>query len=109
MCGWQVLQADIEHHSKVVSSILALCDRLSESSQAGSVPSAPAVEDARRDRAQGVALEKRCHALWILSLEWQLRLEDVLKNGLPVMINIVIFVMFIIVFLINIVIFGRFL
>jgi len=42
------------------------------------------LQNRRRDALQAAGLQKRYHGLLILSLEWQMRLEEFMNNGLPV-------------------------
>lgn len=69
----QELQRDIESHSRIVSAVLKLCDHVRKTQ-----PDCEAVEG---QRLVAVNLERRWHAVWLQSLEWQCRLEDAIKSG----------------------------
>ena len=73
---FQAQQQDIESRSKIVSSVLKLCERLQTDLQA-------CANEAERDSLHVVAvnLERRWHAIWLQSLEWQCRLEEALAHG----------------------------
>jgi len=81
----KILHSDIEHHSKIVSTVLTLCERLRKSDVTPATLSGERcnAEEVERDGVQAVGLERRCHALWILSIEWQMRLEEFIHNGPP--------------------------
>ena len=68
---FQELQVDIESHSKIVSAVLKLCERLQSDNRA-------CANEGEKDSLQLVAinLERRWHAIWLQSLEWQCRLEE---------------------------------
>ena len=72
----QALQRDIESHSKIVSAVLKLCEHLQRDKNACS-------NEVEKDALQLVAvnLERRWHAIWLQSLEWQCRLEEAITNG----------------------------
>ncbi|CAH1791757.1 unnamed protein product [Owenia fusiformis] len=71
----QVLQRDIESHSKIVSAVLKLCERLQLNETA-------CENTSERESLQLVAvnLERRWHAIWLQSLEWQCRLEEAITQ-----------------------------
>ena len=77
----QVLQQDIESHSKIVSAVLKLCEHL----QADKKEPQEGVKgkEAGCDSLQTIAvhLERRWHAIWLQSLEWQCRLEEAITRG----------------------------
>ena len=64
----QALQRDIESHSKIVSAVLKLCERIQKK------------EDVASNQLLAVNLERRWHAIWLQSLEWQCRLEDAINQ-----------------------------
>ncbi|KAL5009385.1 hypothetical protein ScPMuIL_014966 [Solemya velum] len=72
------LQKDIESHSRVVSAILKLSEKLGNDAGTFTIPEE---HDSPADTA--LALQKRWHSVWLCSLEWQCRLEDVIikKKG----------------------------
>ena len=67
-----MLQAEIESHSKVVSAILKLCARLEADDDAQFNPQS----EAESLQLLAISLERRWHAIWLQSLEWQCRLEE---------------------------------
>ncbi len=86
----QVLQQDIESHSKIVSAVLKLCEHLKSddgdaAAAAAAESSAASGEKSGRDseglRLIAVHLERRWHAVWLQSLEWQCRLEEAVTRG----------------------------
>lgn len=72
----QVVQRDLEAHSKIVSAILKLCERL-DSSEEGAKP-----EGATNKRLLASNLEHRWHVVLLQALEWQCCLEEAIKNGI---------------------------
>ncbi len=76
---FQVLQQDIQNHSKIVSAVLRLCQRLGESDPA---TTASPADLGRRNFHQLIAgnLERRWHSVLLQSLEWQCRLEEALTQ-----------------------------
>ena len=74
----QVLQKDIESHSKIVSAVKNLCEHLLK------ISSPDAEDETQNNRLQSEAdeVEKRFHAIWLQSLEWQFRLEEASHNGI---------------------------
>ncbi|XP_076321838.1 uncharacterized protein LOC143231114 isoform X2 [Tachypleus tridentatus] len=87
----QVVQKEIESRGKYVSSIQKLCERLGAGSSEGVL-----VWDGQRVRRVAATLERRWHALWLRSLEWQCVLEELIdkyKSGfvssdVPISLNI---------------------
>lgn len=90
LCAQQVLQQQIESRSVLVKSLLRQCEALC----AAGPPSHAAEEgesatslqplfanDAQRIRRVAANLEKRWHALWLHSLEWQCLLEQLLQGS----------------------------
>ncbi|KAL3242299.1 hypothetical protein MRX96_021340 [Rhipicephalus microplus] len=91
LCAQQVLQQQIESRSVLVKSLLRQCEALCA---AGGPPSHAAgnqgesatslqplfANDAQRIRRVAANLEKRWHALWLHSLEWQCLLEQFLQG-----------------------------
>lgn len=85
-----MLQAQIESHSKVVRSVLSLCDRLAnEESGVLTQRSCSDGEDGLDDRRKAVELRRQvmdiqeeCNKIWLRSLEWQMTLEDAKNNGI---------------------------
>ncbi|KAL1426194.1 hypothetical protein MTO96_018451 [Rhipicephalus appendiculatus] len=92
LCAQQVLQQQIESRSVLVKSLLRQCEALCA---AGGPPSHAAANqgesatslqplfanDAQRIRRVAANLEKRWHALWLRSLEWQCLLEQLLQGS----------------------------
>jgi len=74
------LQQDIESHSRIVSAILKLSERLQQSKNA---LAAGSLEFDTID-VSAHNLERRWHNVWLQSLEWQCRLEDAIarKTGI---------------------------
>ena len=72
----KVLQRDLEGHSKIVSAILKLCERL-HGSKDGAIP-----ESTNNDKLLASNLERRWHEILLQALEWQCRLEEAIKNGI---------------------------
>ncbi len=70
------IQRGIESHSKIVSAVLKLCEHLQGDAHACS-------SDGEVDALQLVAfnLERRWHAIWLQSLEWQCRIEEAIPKG----------------------------
>ena len=77
----QVLQQDIESHSKIVSAVLKLCEHLQADKK--EPKKGEKVKEAGCDSLQTIAvhLERRWHAIWLQSLEWQCRLEEAITRG----------------------------
>jgi len=79
-----VLQQDIECHSKVVSAVLKLCERLHTDLESVTSPS-------EELQITALTLERRWHSIWLQSLEWQCRLEEAVKDrevsSLPVCVT----------------------
>ena len=71
----QVLQQDIESHSRIVSAVLKLSERLEH-------VRASCTSGSDCDSLQLVALnlERRWHGIWLQSLEWQCRLEEAINR-----------------------------
>lgn len=72
---WQLLQQDIESHSRIVSAVLKLSERLENDRLTCSC-------DTDKESLQLVALnlQKRWHGIWLQSLEWQCRLEEAINR-----------------------------
>ncbi|XP_074662995.1 uncharacterized protein LOC141915384 isoform X2 [Tubulanus polymorphus] len=79
LCHHLLLQRDIESHSKIVSAVLKLSERLQcEDTQE--------VTNASQLQVTAQQLERRWHGVWLQSLEWQCRLEEAIskiKAGIP--------------------------
>ena len=75
---FQVLQKDIESHSKIISSVLKVCERLQTDNEDESA------SDKESVKAVAVNLERRWHNIWLQSLEWQCRLEEALAGKVGV-------------------------
>ncbi|XP_064623681.1 uncharacterized protein LOC135485513 isoform X2 [Lineus longissimus] len=73
----QALQRDIESHSKIVSAVLKLCERLHSEKQDCQKGSSNECEGLR---IIAINLERRWHAIWLQSLEWQCRLEEAINK-----------------------------
>lgn len=65
----KVLQQDIESHSRIVSAVLKLSERLHDSQDDLDLPARTAHN-----------IERRWHEVWLQSLEWQCRLEDAISK-----------------------------
>ncbi|XP_050406515.2 uncharacterized protein LOC126821926 isoform X2 [Patella vulgata] len=71
----QGLQREIESRSKVVSAVLKLSGRLENEFESDSE-----TDDGESRQLVAVNLERRWHGIWLLSLEWQCRLEEALNK-----------------------------
>jgi hypothetical protein len=71
----QALQRDIESHSKIVSAVLKLCERLHSAKLDVSFEN-----ECKGLRIVAINLERRWHAIWLQSLEWQCRLEEAINK-----------------------------
>ncbi|ESP01616.1 hypothetical protein LOTGIDRAFT_172560 [Lottia gigantea] len=69
------VQKEIESRSKVVSAVLKLSGRLENEFVSDSE-----TDDGESRQLVAVNLERRWHGIWLLSLEWQCRLEEVLNK-----------------------------
>ncbi|KAL3873508.1 hypothetical protein ACJMK2_036617 [Sinanodonta woodiana] len=71
----KVLQQEIESHSRIVSAVLKLSERLQKDDDAFE-------REAQRDSVElsALNLERRWHTIWLKSLEWQCRLEDAINR-----------------------------
>ena len=71
----QALQQDIESHSRIVSAVLKLSERL-EHLRASCTSSS----DCESLQLVALNLERRWHGIWLQSLEWQCRLEEAINR-----------------------------
>ncbi|KAK7507093.1 hypothetical protein BaRGS_00001944 [Batillaria attramentaria] len=71
----QLLQQDIESHSRIVSAVLKLSERLEHVRAA-----CPTEADCESLQLVAINLEKRWHGIWLQSLEWQCRLEEAINR-----------------------------
>lgn len=74
----KIYHTDIEQHSKTFSAMLDFAQIYGTTHREAMVDL-----DIERDVKMLVGLQKRCHALWLLVMEWQMRLEDMINNGIP--------------------------
>ncbi|KAL8613807.1 hypothetical protein ACOMHN_029664 [Nucella lapillus] len=73
----QVLQQDIESHSRIVSAVLKVSERLEREA---SCPHNPSDPDPQSLQLVALTLERRWHGIWLQSLEWQCRLEEAINR-----------------------------
>ena len=66
MAKYQVLQTDIESHSRIVKLVVGLCEELSLN---------PGQHDLQHAVNIASGLERRWYGIWVRSLEWQCLLE----------------------------------
>lgn len=71
----QLLQHDIESHSRIVSAVLKLSERLEHVRAA-----CPTPRDCESLQLVALNLERRWHGIWLQSLEWQCRLEEAINR-----------------------------
>ena len=72
----QVLQQDIESHSRIVSAVLKLSERLEHVRTSSCTSSS----DCESLQLVALNLERRWHGIWLQSLEWQCRLEEAINR-----------------------------
>ncbi|XP_076464903.1 uncharacterized protein LOC143296731 [Babylonia areolata] len=70
----QVLQQDIESHSRIVSAVLKLSERVEREA------SCTNASDCQSLQLVALTLERRWHGIWLQSLEWQCRLEEAINR-----------------------------
>lgn len=71
---WQLLQQDIESHSRIVSAVLKLSERLENDRLTCSCDPEESLQ------LVALNLQKRWHGIWLQSLEWQCRLEEAINR-----------------------------
>lgn len=75
----QILQKDIESHSRVVSAVLKLSECLQNGVSSEKTKDENIVIPESLQKTS-YSLEKRWHAIWLQSLEWQCRLEQAIHS-----------------------------
>lgn len=76
---FQILQKDIESHSRVVSAVLKLSECLQNGVNGEKNKDDPIIIPESLQQTSH-SLEKRWHAIWLQSLEWHCRLEQAIHS-----------------------------